>query len=67
MNIKDYYLSINQDPFDVLPLTYVISDGLNDPEFELFNDKYNQIKDQAVLENVWILKPGESSNRGTGI
>ncbi|CAD8161581.1 unnamed protein product [Paramecium pentaurelia] len=61
-NMKNYYLSINEDPFQFIPLTYHVKTGLNDPAFLEFEEfaKTNNI-------NVWIIKPGESSNRGNGI
>lgn len=40
-NMKDYYLKIGVEPFKILPLTYVIENGLNDVEFDKFEEKFN--------------------------
>lgn len=65
------YCCDNEDVSNALPLTFHVKDGLTDPQFHKFT-KY--FRDQlAVCEsprgrtNVWIIKPGENSNRGSGI
>lgn len=40
--MKNYYEAFNQDPFDALPVTFHIKNGLKDPEFKRFEDYYNQ-------------------------
>jgi hypothetical protein len=35
-NMRDLYQSEERDLFSVMPLTYVINDGLNDIEFDKF-------------------------------
>jgi hypothetical protein len=35
-NMKLYYEAMRQDPFDVLPLTFHIKNGVDDPEFKDF-------------------------------
>jgi len=55
-------------------LTFHIKDGPGDKEFqkfmEIFKD-YDSGKSQGALENlgkqIWIVKPGENTNRGCGI
>ncbi|CAD8044235.1 unnamed protein product [Paramecium primaurelia] len=61
-NMKSYYESIGQDPFKFIPLTFHIQDGIKDPVYQQFEEyaRRNNI-------NVWIIKPGEQSNRGNGI
>lgn len=104
-NMSQYYKLMGRDPFEILPLTFHIEEGLNDPEFERFKLYYEQIekeksnkrkeleerkwkylnehseeeydseeeKDEeefykvTIPKNIWIMKPGENSNRGTGI
>ena len=75
INMKQYYELMGQDPFISLPLTFHIKEGESDPEFRRFEETYSQLAAQAEQEpdpskkprNIWILKPGENTNRGTGI
>jgi tubulin--tyrosine ligase len=60
--------------FDILPLTYVIEEGFSDPEYIKFENEYKAIDAQLnkndpsyACKNVWIIKPGENTNRGCGI
>jgi len=39
--MKNYYDAIEQDPFDTLPVTFHIKNGLKDPEFERFKKYYD--------------------------
>jgi len=93
-NMSQYYMALDKDPFDTLPLTFHIRNGLTDPEFLKFTAHYQKLeevlksylaeqasspidskakegkqrKDKVRVEkNVWILKPGENTNRGKGI
>lgn len=103
--MSQYYKLIGQDPFDILPLTFHIEQGLQDPEFERFRLHFNDIEAKkqqgkrelegkkrkyqeehpesdydseeevdeekfynvTIPKNIWIMKPGENSNRGQGI
>lgn len=73
--MRDMYKAEGKDPFTVLPLTYVVNDGLNDIEFDRFEEKFKSIEYAAKqknpngenLSNIWIIKPGEDTNRGSGI
>ena len=67
MNMRDYYTSIGQDHSQIMPLTYVVENGLNDVEFDKFEEKFKHIQQQQSQENIWIIKPGEDTNRGSGI
>lgn len=55
----------------MLPLTFHITKGSQDLEFIKFCEYYEQIahkpKSKGRASNVWIIKPGENSNRGNGI
>lgn len=60
--------------YNVLPLTFHIKEGVNDKEFTKFQElfKGNDTGPFAqVLEkmgkSLWIVKPGENTNRGCGI
>jgi len=67
MNISNYYRSLNYDPFEVaIPLTFHIKSA-NDSEYQRFVQVFNQYKTQKSNANIWIIKPGENSNRGCGI
>lgn len=70
-NMKTYFECLGEDPFNFIPLTYHIQEGSSDPQFDLFKNKFDEIsKDETrkkKLQNVWIVKPGENSNRGNGI
>jgi hypothetical protein len=66
-NMKSYYEAIGKDPFDVLPLTFHIKTGLSDPSFKEFKYSFDQFASDLTSKNVWIVKPGENTNRGTGI
>jgi hypothetical protein len=36
INMKHYYEAIGEDPFNALPVTFHIKEGLDDPEFSKF-------------------------------
>ena len=67
LNLRQYYLSQKMDPFDFIPLTFHIRTGLDDPEFARFKEYYNEKQQDPSEKNVWIVKPGENTNRGVGI
>ena len=50
----------------MVPLTFHIQCGTKDPQFRLFLEEYNKRK-MSGKPNIWIIKPGESTNRGNGI
>jgi len=67
MNISNYYRSLGVDPFEVaIPLTFHIKSKQH-PEFKRFTEIYAQFKKDKDNANIWIIKPGENSNRGCGI
>ena len=71
-NLVNYYKALNKDPFDVTPLTFHIKTGEYDPEFEKFQEKFKEFESAVdesgkKIANLWIVKPGENSNRGNGI
>lgn len=59
-----YYENIKKvDPFTILPKTYHIRSGdSNNVEFRRFMET-----EGSKVEQVWIVKPGENTNRGNGI
>jgi len=68
MNMKGYYEAIGEDPFIALPMTFHVKSGLHDPEFIKFKKYYQeQAANNRKDHNIWIIKPGECTNRGYGI
>ena len=65
--MKLYYEALNRDPFEVLPLTFHIKNGVDDPEFKDFKRTFQEFAKNQSFKNVWIIKPGENTNRGHGI
>jgi len=80
--MKNYYELIGEDPFKYLPLTFHIQNNLEDPEFKKFEEFFEKYqasdiekaeslwqekKKKAKPTNIWIIKPGENTNRGSGI
>ena len=68
MNVSTYYQAMGINPFEVaIPLTFNIKKPHNgDSEYIKFTRAYKQFEQQKD-NNIWIIKPGENSNRGTGI
>lgn len=73
-NMKIYYEATNQQTFKFIPLTYHVREGLSDRSFAKFEEVYNNPDKSECLANypamgksLWIVKPGENTNRGCGI
>lgn len=67
-NLRQYYRALGDNPFDYIPLTYHITQGDHDPEFQKFEEHYKAISGKSTEDsNIWIVKPGENTNRGNGI
>ena len=69
-SMKNYYEAIGANIFEYIPLTFHIQQGESDPEFINFIKAFNEINQEKSItrsQNVWIIKPGENSNRGQGI
>ena len=43
--MRDLYKERGQDVFSVMPITFVIKDGLNDHEFDKFESVFRSIED----------------------
>ena len=53
-----------------MPLTFHIKEGLGDKEFARFCDVFGSQDNpyfQKLGKSIWIVKPGENTNRGCGI
>lgn len=80
-NMRNYYESIGENPYKFIPLTFHIQENLEDKEFERFTEEFKRLEeyDQDQIDNkkdkkskpkptnIWIIKPGENTNRGSGI
>lgn len=73
-NMKVYYESLGENPFDYMPLTFHIKEGETDREFQKFLDVFkNPQANEDLMKypkygtGMWIIKPGENTNRGVGI
>lgn len=73
LNMQAYYQSRNEDVFSALPLTFLIQEGKNDPEFARFEKYFADLEAEKaagggrVVHSLWIVKPGENTNCGHGI
>lgn len=66
-NLFDYYTAQGLNPFKRIPLTFHIKEGPNDEIFCEIENYINGLQERKKYNLVWILKPGENSNRGNGI
>ena len=70
LSLKSYCEALDLNLFDFVPLTFHIKMGDKDPQFLKFVEEFNSNNDpekKKKLMNIWIIKPGENSNRGQGI
>lgn len=65
-NMQEFYIKKNIDPFTKIPLTYHIKAGSYDNIFRVFFNKFLDLQKKG-LNNLWIVKPAENTNRGFGI
>ena len=69
--MRKYYQLKKGNVFSVLPLTFHISKGIEDPEYQKFLIVFKQLEEEKAkdrsVRNIWIAKPGEFTNRGMGI
>lgn len=68
-SLKFYYEAVGQKLFAHHPLTYHIK-SCSGPEYEKFLESFQVLdkrKAKKKCKNIWIVKPGENSNRGRGI
>ena len=62
INLREYYKNIQEDLFQSIPETYHILNS-QDAELQRFITRFEENPNL----NIWIIKPGENSNRGNGI
>ncbi|CAI2383827.1 unnamed protein product [Moneuplotes crassus] len=65
-NMYRYYLNQSKDPWKYLPITYLVT-STEDDAFLKFVDETSADFEDPYKPNLWIIKPGECSNRGNGI
>jgi hypothetical protein len=46
--MRKYYKALERNPFDVLPLTFHIKKGVNDPEYQKFLQKHKFYENQRL-------------------
>jgi hypothetical protein len=61
-NMKQFYAAMGENPFDYMPVTFHVT-GENDKEFA----RFCEYQAKGVGGFLWIVKPGENTNRGNGI
>lgn len=73
-NIKRFYELQNKNPFEIIPHTFHIKKGGEDPEWKRFLKYHEEMEAEKKIQgsktnfrNMWICKPGENTNRGNGI
>ena len=75
-NMKVYCEALKIDTFSMIPITFHIKEGVNDKEFQKFEDLYKEALagNETMLDKYpkfgkqhWIIKPGENTNQGAGI
>ncbi|CAD8203545.1 unnamed protein product [Paramecium octaurelia] len=62
-NLKRYYELIKQDLHSIIPITFHVQKGSRDKVYLQFLEHYKKLPKGST----WIVKPGEFTNRGTGI
>ena len=61
--MSTYYKSQDIDPFEFLPITFHVTSTKCDE----FDDYLKLYTAPSEKESIWIVKPGEDTNRGRGI
>lgn len=68
LNMKMYYEAQGMNVFEALPVTFHIKKGEADAEFQKFAEYYEAEEEKRKVDpahhNIWIIKPGENTNRG---
>lgn len=66
MVILSHFTISNPHDIENIPLTFLIKKDHTDPSFAEFLS-YANFDSTSSDQNYWIIKPGENSNRGSGI
>lgn len=65
-SIVAFYTLHGRDAFDIIPDTFVIRSGCQDPEFARWQTRF-ELGNVRQTQRIWIVKPGANSNQGHGI
>ena len=49
--MKNYYEAMNEDVFNYLPLTFHLKEGVNDPEYDKFKERYKHFQQNSKKQN----------------
>lgn len=60
-NMRDMYRSLGKDPFSIMPLTYVINNGLNDMEWDNFEATFKSIEEATKSKTAPVVSPQPES------
>ncbi|CAI2374629.1 unnamed protein product [Moneuplotes crassus] len=66
LNMKEYYNNMGENMNENIPLTFLVQEDTKEEAMTDFKEHYISNKANK-RNNKWILKPGEYTNRGTGI
>lgn len=73
LNLRTFLEQQGTDPFTKIPVTFHVRKGSKDVNFERFKEFFFQVENNIAkrqdpyLNNLWLVKPGELTNRGRGI
>jgi tubulin--tyrosine ligase len=67
LTLKQYYSSKGMKLFEAVPETYLINVECRTPEEYKRKDLQLEEFSKVCRDHIWILKPGENTNRGHGI
>jgi hypothetical protein len=65
INMTNYYKGQNIDPFSKIPLSFHLTVDSNSSFFKSFQEIFEHCREKQG--KIWIVKPGEFTNRGNGI
>jgi tubulin--tyrosine ligase len=65
--MRMYYEARGLKPFDYIPLSFHVKNGVEDVEYLRFEENFKKNKLLQLNKNIWIIKPGENTNQGRGI
>lgn len=65
-NLRNYYAKKGKNIFGVVPVTFHVKSAGKDKNFLEFTEYFKE-QEKNRMNNIWIIKPGENTNRGKGI
>ncbi|OMJ85700.1 hypothetical protein SteCoe_12889 [Stentor coeruleus] len=61
-NLRNFYTKKGKNIFDVVPVTFHVKSTGKDKNFLEFMEYYKE-QEKKKMNNIWIIKPGENTNR----